>query len=152
MTKLCPFCGYYDDALAVAGAEQVRRPSSAEPVPPSPSPSDEVIEAVAQAIHEEDRNAFGAYSWEALDDKSERGWYRDVASAAIAAYQKAISSSPSLLEEAMEIARVIDQWATNNITEWNRAASPLENEILPNDVILLARAMLSRCRATPGQG
>ncbi len=65
------------------------------------------LEKAARALHEQDRDAFGALSWEALEEQ-ERGWYFDCARAAIEALRPdaAMLEKPGL--EAAMLSSMVD--------------------------------------------
>jgi hypothetical protein len=50
-----------------------------------------MVERVAKALHEQDRDGFGALEWEILDE-AERRWYFDCARAAIEAMRATTSA------------------------------------------------------------
>lgn len=87
---------------------------------------DELTVMVARAIHEQDRDSFGAYCWEALD-KNECAWYFDVAAAVIKALQPHFQAVRRATIE--ECAKRIDEYAAGLVPEFGVAADWIASAI-----------------------
>lgn len=65
------------------------------------------LEAMARALHEEDRNGFGIVHWEALD-ANELAWYFDCAKAALAAYESHLQAEGMAVVPRATLKRIVN--------------------------------------------